>query len=219
MWTEKNNKLYKKFQFKDFDDAFSFMEKVARICRSVNHHPKWTNKWNTVEIWLSTHDKSDLVTEKDHELAQAIDLLLTIDDIKTPTDTLKLFTDGGSRGNPGPSASGFVILDASDKIIFKKGVFLGIMTNNQAEYLALKFGIQELLKYKPNNILVYMDSLLIINQMNGVFKIKNPDLMVIYKEIKQLLNGFENVSFTHVPRALNKLADTQVNIALDKALA
>jgi ribonuclease HI/pterin-4a-carbinolamine dehydratase len=219
MWTEKNNKLYKKFQFRDFDDAFSFMEKVALICRSVNHHPKWTNQWNTVEIWLSTHDKSDLVTEKDYELAQAIDLLLTTDDIKTPSNTLKLFTDGGSRGNPGPSASGFVILDTSDKIIFKKGVFLGIMTNNQAEYLALKFGIQELLKYKPNNILIYMDSLLIINQMNGIFKIKNPDLMIIYKEIKQLLNGFENVSFTHVPRALNKLADTQVNIALDKALA
>ena len=76
MWTEKNNKLYKKFQFKDFDDAFSFMEKVARICRSVNHHPKWTNKWNTVEIWLSTHDKSDLVTEKDHELALVVAIFL-----------------------------------------------------------------------------------------------------------------------------------------------
>ena len=76
MWKEENNRLYKKFQFPDFVAAFSFMEKVAVLAERMNHHPLWTNVYNTVEIWLSTHDAGDVVTEKDHTLASAIDGLL-----------------------------------------------------------------------------------------------------------------------------------------------
>jgi ribonuclease HI/pterin-4a-carbinolamine dehydratase len=221
MWIEKNNKLYRKFEFDDFNDAFSFMEKVATICKRVNHHPKWTNSWNVVEIWLSTHDKEDSITKKDYDLAEEIDSIEVSKEsnLEAEGGMLKLFTDGGSRGNPGPSASGFVILDTDDSIIFKKGIYLGTMTNNQAEYLALKYGVEELLRRKSKRVDIYMDSLLIINQMKGIFKIKNPELLLIYKDIKLLLEKFESVSFTHVPRALNKLADTEVNDALDKALA
>jgi 4a-hydroxytetrahydrobiopterin dehydratase len=73
MWKEENNTLYKKFQFSDFVTAFSFMTRVAIIAEKQDHHPTWKNTWNTVEIWLSTHDAGNIVTEKDHNLAAAID--------------------------------------------------------------------------------------------------------------------------------------------------
>jgi 4a-hydroxytetrahydrobiopterin dehydratase len=74
-WMETNNKLYKKFQFKDFSEAFAFMTRVAIEAEKMNHHPEWKNVWNTVEFWLSTHDAGDIVTEKDKKLANKIDAL------------------------------------------------------------------------------------------------------------------------------------------------
>ena len=75
-WEEKNNSLYRKFEFKDFSEAFAFMTRVALIAEKMNHHPKWTNVWNTVEVWLSTHDAGDIVTDKDKKLAEKINALL-----------------------------------------------------------------------------------------------------------------------------------------------
>jgi 4a-hydroxytetrahydrobiopterin dehydratase len=75
-WKEKNNSLYRKFEFKDFSEAFAFMTRVALIAEKMNHHPKWTNVWNTVEMWLSTHDAGDVVTEKDRKLAEKVDALI-----------------------------------------------------------------------------------------------------------------------------------------------
>ncbi|HEV8507478.1 MAG TPA: 4a-hydroxytetrahydrobiopterin dehydratase [Chitinophagaceae bacterium] len=76
MWQEKNNKLYRKFQFKDFSEAFSFMTRVALQAEKMDHHPLWTNVYNTVEIWLSTHSAGDVVTGKDRQLAEKIDDLV-----------------------------------------------------------------------------------------------------------------------------------------------
>jgi 4a-hydroxytetrahydrobiopterin dehydratase len=75
MWQEKNNTLYKKFQFTNFSEAFAFMTRVAMEAEKMDHHPLWTNVWNTVEIWLSTHDAGNVVTEKDRRLASKIDKL------------------------------------------------------------------------------------------------------------------------------------------------
>lgn len=76
MWTEINNTLYRKFQFKDFSEAFAFMTRIALLAEKANHHPLWTNVYNTVEIWLSTHDAGNTVTEKDKKLANEIDKLV-----------------------------------------------------------------------------------------------------------------------------------------------
>ena len=73
MWEEKDNKLYRKFKFKDFSEAFAFMTKVALAAEKMDHHPLWTNVYNTVEIWLNTHSEGDIVTEKDRKLATVID--------------------------------------------------------------------------------------------------------------------------------------------------
>jgi 4a-hydroxytetrahydrobiopterin dehydratase len=75
MWSEKESSLYRKFEFKDFSEAFGFMSRVALIAEKMDHHPKWTNVWNTVEIWLSTHSAGNIVTDKDKKLAAAIDAL------------------------------------------------------------------------------------------------------------------------------------------------
>jgi 4a-hydroxytetrahydrobiopterin dehydratase len=76
-WEEINNSLYKKYEFNNFSEAFAFMTRVAMEAEKMNHHPLWTNVWNRVEIWLSTHDAGDIVTEKDRKLAQKIDALLS----------------------------------------------------------------------------------------------------------------------------------------------
>jgi len=76
MWKEEKNTLYKKFQFKDFSEAFAFMTRVALAAEKMDHHPTWKNTYNQVEIWLSTHDAGNIVTEKDHKLAGIIDSLL-----------------------------------------------------------------------------------------------------------------------------------------------
>lgn len=76
MWQEEKNKLYKKFEFKDFSEAFAFMTRVALAAEKMDHHPLWTNVYNKVEIWLNTHDAGDVVTEKDRKLSKLIDGLI-----------------------------------------------------------------------------------------------------------------------------------------------
>jgi ribonuclease HI len=141
----------------------------------------------------------------------------TIVDNTSKITEVKLFTDGGSRGNPGPSALGFAIMEMTDRIVVKKGTYLGITTNNQAEYQALKSGLEEALRMRVQIVHVYMDSLLVVNQMLGIFKVKNRDLWPVHSAIKELAARFEKVTYTHVPRELNKIADSAVNEALDQA--
>jgi 4a-hydroxytetrahydrobiopterin dehydratase len=76
MWNENGNKLYRKFQFKNFSEAFAFMTRVALAAEKMDHHPEWKNVYNTVEVWLSTHDAGDIITEKDKKLAEKIDALV-----------------------------------------------------------------------------------------------------------------------------------------------
>lgn len=220
MWTEDSNQLYKKITFKDFVEAFAFLNQLASLAEKESHHPVIKNKWNEVELWLSSHEAGDVVTDKDRSLADKIDQLLEVPiEPITPTANtvkeIKLFADGGSRGNPGPSASGFVLLDLDNNIIFKSGVYLGITTNNQAEYQALKFGLEAAQKMGVREVAVHMDSLLVVNQMKGIFKVKNRDLWPIHESIKETAKLFKKVTYTHVPRELNKLADAEVNTTLD----
>lgn len=129
----------------------------------------------------------------------------------------KMYADGGSRGNPGPSASGFAIFNMDDQIVVKEGIYLGVTTNNQAEYQALKLGLEQARRMGVQEIHVYMDSLLVVNQMKGIFKVKNRDLWPIHDAIKQIATSFKHITYTHVPRELNKIADGAVNEALDQA--
>jgi ribonuclease HI/pterin-4a-carbinolamine dehydratase len=224
MWQETKHGLYRQFTFENFKEAWAFMEKVAALAEQYQHHPRWENEWSVVQIWLITHDGGQKITDRDRELAEAIDAIVT--DETPPTapgagvhpEEVKIFTDGGSRGNPGPSASGFVVLDMEDTVLVEKGVYLGVTTNNVAEYTALKLALEECRKMGVKQIHAYLDSLLVVNQMRGIFKIKNRDLWPIHDAIKKLAAEFDEVQFDHVPRELNKLADAAVNKALDEEL-
>ncbi len=131
-------------------------------------------------------------------------------------EKVMIYADGGSRGNPGPSASGFVIYDDRRTMLVNRGTYLGVTTNNQAEYTALKQALEEAKELGAQEVHVYMDSLLVINQMRGIFKVKNRDLWPLHDAAKQLCTGFAKVDFTQVPREMNKQADAAVNAVLDQ---
>lgn len=126
-----------------------------------------------------------------------------------------IFADGGSRGNPGPSASGYIIMDKDQNILAQGGEYLGITTNNQAEYHGVRLGLEKAIELGLKKVDFRLDSMLVVNQMNGSYTIKNRDLWPINERIHDLISHFEHVSFRHVPREQNQLADSEVNKALD----
>ncbi len=126
-----------------------------------------------------------------------------------------IYSDGGSRGNPGPSASGFVIKDAEERLIFEGGKYLGITTNNQAEYQAVKLALEKAIELGARYVQFRMDSLLVVNQLSGLYQIKNRDLWPIHTAIKELTAQFKQITFTHVRREFNTEADAMVNKILD----
>lgn len=128
---------------------------------------------------------------------------------------IKVFCDGGARGNPGPSAYGFVVR-INGEIVHKEFGFLGIGTNNFAEYTALIKALEYLsLKFGGEEISFYLDSQLVVNQMSGLFKIKNAGIRNQVVKVRELESNFKTVRYNHIPRSMNKEADKLVNIALD----
>jgi ribonuclease HI/ADP-ribose pyrophosphatase YjhB (NUDIX family) len=142
--------------------------------------------------------------------------LLPVDDINTANPThVIIHSDGGSRGNPGPSAAGFVIMDQYDHLLQEGGVYLGITTNNQAEYHGVRLGLEKALEMGMRSVDFRLDSLLVVNQMNNVYKIKNRELWPIHERIRELVAQFDRVTFSHVRREFNQLADGMVNKILN----
>jgi ribonuclease HI len=133
----------------------------------------------------------------------------------TQITEVTIFTDGGSRGNPGPSACSYVLTDQKDQVIINDGAYLGVTTNNQAEYQAVIRSLKAAKKYGVKIAHVYMDSLLVVNQMNGIFKVRNRDLWPVHEAVRKQVQQFEKVTFTHIPREMNKTADCKVNEILD----
>ncbi len=129
---------------------------------------------------------------------------------------LILRTDGASRGNPGHAAAGIVIETPNGGITARGKLYLGVMTNNQAEYRALILGLKAIAHYHPALVRVYMDSDLIVKQMRGTYKVRHPDLEPLWREARELVNALPAVTFDHVPRDQNALADRLANEALDE---
>lgn len=125
--------------------------------------------------------------------------------------------DGGSRGNPGPGASAWVIKDAKGKLILQDGLFFKECTNNQAEFTALKMALSKALELGSKSVKVRSDSLLLVKQFLGEYKIKHPQLQEIMAEIKQLSARLK-IHINHVPREQNKEADLMCNQTMDRHL-
>ena len=129
-----------------------------------------------------------------------------------------VYVDGASHGNPGPSGIGYRIMSPAGQVIEQGGEFIGFATSRVAEYYAMKNGIEHAIKQGLKTARFFSDSLMVVNQLNGIFTIKNPDLIPIYDDIQKLLENFESVSFTHIPRSENTVADTEANAAITKIL-
>ncbi len=127
----------------------------------------------------------------------------------------KLFTDGGARGNPGPAGLGAALYDINDKLISINAEYGGEITNNQAEYLALIMGVKLAIKEGVKELDVFMDSELVVKQIKGEYRIKDEKMQSLKLELDKQLKKLQSVSFTHVKRDKNKIADKLVNIVLD----
>lgn len=130
--------------------------------------------------------------------------------------TYQLNTDGGARGNPGPAGIGIVIRNEKKEKIYEMGAYIGETTNNQAEYTAILEGLRTALERKINDLTCYLDSELIVRQLNRKYKVKNANLKPLFQKVTELAEKFDRIEFRHVLREKNKDADLLVNKALDK---
>ena len=128
---------------------------------------------------------------------------------------LVIYTDGGSRGNPGPAGAGFILTDADGKVLQGKGIFLGHATNNVAEYSGLLHALEAAKKIGAESIKVFSDSELMVRQINGQYRVKSENLKGLFNDCMELLANFQSWQAVHIERAKNEQADTLANRAMD----
>lgn len=136
---------------------------------------------------------------------------------RSTANGITINVDGASRGNPGPSGIGYCIQD-NNHVVERGGEFIGFATSRLAEYYAMKKGIERAIELGYKVVHFISDSLMVVNQLNGVFNVKNQDIIPIYEDIQKKLDYFDAVSFTHVPRSQNTTADSEANAAIDSLL-
>ncbi len=133
----------------------------------------------------------------------------------TSSEVWVVYSDGASRGNPGPASYGTVVFDSEGRERHRAGQTIGINTNNVAEYRGLIAGLEAALALGARRLEVRMDSELIVRQAIGRYRVKNPGLIPLHRRLIDLRSRFDEVVFRHVPREQNKLADSLANAALD----
>lgn len=137
---------------------------------------------------------------------------------RNTASSVTIYVDGASRGNPGPSGIGYHIVDTNGSTIEQGGEFIGFATSRVAEYYAMHKGVSLAIERQLKTVRFVSDSLMVVNQLNGIFAVKNRDVLSIYKDIEEKLTYFDAVSFTHVPRSNNIIADHEANAAIDRIL-
>ncbi len=131
-------------------------------------------------------------------------------------ERLTIYTDGASRGNPGPAAAGFVLADSQGKELAAKGIYLGEATNNVAEYTGLVRALEAAKEMSPKQLFVYSDSELMVRQINGQYKVKSEKIRPLYQQVMLLLDSFDRYQVKHIGRGKNSRADSLCNRALDR---
>lgn len=199
---------------------------VYMVTLSAQRHPmrlggnytkyKWHSMPNIQQSELTDLTQLLLGIIQQEELTdQSLSNARLVDVEKSSSDTVTIFSDGGSRGNPGPSAAGFLVINHLQEVVVQGGEYLGITTSNQAEYHGVRMGLEKALELGYKNVDFKIDSMLVVNQMKGVYKIKNRELWPLHERIRILMSHFDRVTFTHVSREFNRLADGIVNKTLD----
>lgn len=133
-----------------------------------------------------------------------------------PEALWRLYTDGASRGNPGPAGAGWVLEDPSGVPVQRGGAFLGRRTNNEAEYEAVIRGLAVARDAGVQHLILRADSELLVRQLTGVYRVRHPRMQPLFAKAKELLGAFADVRIEHVRRHLNQLADAEANLAIDR---
>jgi ribonuclease HI len=134
-----------------------------------------------------------------------------------PSGLVFLHTDGACRGNPGPSSAGWVFSEPGGGIFRRGGAFLGKATNNEAEYVAVILALEDALKIGVSEVKLHADSELLVKQVNGIYRVKNPRIKELYTQLMALARKFKSFEAKHVRREFNQEADAEANRALDEA--
>ena len=127
-----------------------------------------------------------------------------------------IYSDGGARGNPGPAGIGAVLYDENKNLLAEISSYLGVATNNQAEYKAVILALKKAQLLEAEELHFYLDSELVVKQLRGEYKVKNQDLASLFLEIHNLAINFKKISYTHIRRELNQEADRLANEAMDR---
>lgn len=219
--------LFDAVTYIDHDDRdIQYAIIVYRVATASDHHPvKLGSNYDKYEWKKQSEVQQETITDltqlllgiiqQDKITDEIIETVINNDVEKSSNEKVIVYSDGGSRGNPGPSACGYVVINAAEEVIEQGGEYLGITTNNQAEYHGVRLGLEKALALGYRQVDFKIDSMLVVNQMNGTYKIKNRELWPIHERIRELMTHFDKVSFTHVRREFNQLADGMVNRTLD----
>lgn len=222
-----SSQLFDAVTYIDYDDrAIQYGVIVYLVTLAPQRHPMKLSgnyskyKWHSMS-GIQQSELTDLtqlllgIIEQEEITDKTISKTQLNDVNKSSDNAVTIFSDGGSRGNPGPSAAGFVIINSRQEVIAEGGEYLGITTNNQAEYQGVRLGLEKAIELGYTRVDFKIDSMLVVNQMKGIYKIKNRELWPIHERIRALMTQFERVTFTHVNRQFNQLADGMVNKTLD----
>lgn len=218
--------LYDVITYVDHDDRdiqYTFLlYTVTVVAKST---PTLSDNYSKYLWWAANATHQDELTESSKLLLGIMGQVITSakvgevigdnDNDLEPDEHVIIYSDGGSRGNPGPSASGFVMMNANGDVIHQGGLYLGVTTNNLAEYHGVRLGLEKALSLGIKSIDFRVDSLLVVNQLNGQYSVKNRELRPIHDRVKDLVQQFDQVTFHHVRREYNQLADGMVNKILN----
>lgn len=211
------------FDVVSFTDIADSSKKAVYVVYTVGTRSSSVDSLNDVKYtWKKPSDiRSDTVDIFSYmilDLATHQPSLAGVELHDVVNDTTKaiIYSDGGSRGNPGPSAAAYVILNTSEQVIQQGSLYLGLTTNNQAEYQGIRIALEAALEIGIKKIEFRSDSMLVVNQLNGIYTIKNRELWPTYERIQELLVQFQSVTFRHVKREFNTLADGLVNKTLNE---
>ncbi|MBR3324100.1 reverse transcriptase-like protein [Candidatus Saccharibacteria bacterium] len=191
---------------------------VYEVTASNNPNPKnrytaykYINDFTSSNVRLNSASLAVLEIENGESFADELSY-------RDTASSVAVYVDGASRGNPGPSGIGYYIKGINGEAIERGGEFIGFATSRLAEYLAMKKGIERAIELKIKSARFISDNLMMVNQLNGVMKPKNQDIIPTYNSIRELVENFDAISFSHVPREENTEADKEANRAIDNTL-
>ena len=184
--------------------SFEYLQKCS------NYHENW---FNSITDYLKINGNINI----NNETSYVSDIIKLFEEyIKfNNTPYYILMFDGGSRGNPGPSGCGYVIYDQNNKIIHEDSRYLGVQTNNYAEYMGLVEGVKKAIELNIQHLIIKGDSLLVIKQLNGSYNVNSENLKPLYKNAYSLIKQIKKVEYIHIKREMNVVADKLTNIAMD----